>query len=394
MAAATDGCSTPTDPAWMIGTWTFESGVEASVTCSLQAPIKVKIGGSIIRVSETADGVELELGCRCRLRMTADGALAGGGQACTLVGASSSPMDMEIVARVDGFTLAPGAEGSLMSTARGSAIPNQLAQVNTPPSCAFELGGPLVRDEVERPRCGDDRTAVGVWGRSGYCPLRTGVDGAVIVMSNEPSSGCAADAGDLGESGNIPSSAVKILPPCKPGAAPTKRATTTFSFCRVDGALFKPFVADGTQGNSYAVLSLGEDCPPGSVKVSKFINNPDTVRSNATLGNIGPNQCTNLPGTFTQLEFCLFRTQEDGVPVEQGLPDLGFPFGVFHDYDRFQPPWVLGKMWRRTDDENSSAANSYSGSDGSPDGAEVDELKRMVEDLPNNDTVFDLALVQ
>ena len=102
-----------------------------------------------------------------------------------------------------------------------------------------------------------------------------------------------------------------------------------------------------------------------------------------------------MPGTFTQLEFCLFRTEEDGVPVRQGFPDLGFPFGVFHDYEGFQPPWVVGKLWRRTDDENSSSANRYSGPDGvSSEGTEVDELKRMVEDLPNNDTVFDLALVQ
>ena len=79
------------------------------MTCSLQPPIKVKIGGSIVRLSETAGGVELELGCRCRLRMTADGALAGGGQACALVGANSGPMDTEIVARIDSFTLAPAA---------------------------------------------------------------------------------------------------------------------------------------------------------------------------------------------------------------------------------------------------------------------------------------------
>ena len=153
--------------------------------------------------------------------MTTDGALAGDGQACTLVGANSGPMDAEIAARVDTFTLAPaGAAGGLTSMVRGSAVSNQLTQINTPPSCAFEFGGPLTRDDAARPRCGDDRTAVGVWARSGVCPLRTGIDGVVIAMSNEPDSGCAAEAGDLGESGAITSSAVKSLPPCTPGAAP------------------------------------------------------------------------------------------------------------------------------------------------------------------------------
>ena len=394
IATAAATCSTPTDPDWLIGTWTFESSVESTVTCSAGPPIKVKIGGAIARISEVAGGVELELGCRCRLRMTADGRLTESGQACTLVGAQSGPMDMEIDARVDTFTLAPDGAGGLTSTVRGNAVPNQLAQVNMPSPCGFELGGPLARGEVERPRCGDDRTAVGVLTRSGVCPLRTGIDGVVIVMGNEPDSGCAAEAGDLGESASISANAVKSLPPCRPGAAPADRATTTFNFCRVDGSLFKPFVADGTQGNSYALLRLGEDCPPGGVKVSRYINNPDGVRTNATLGNIGPNQCSNVPGTFSQLEFCLFQAQEDGAPVRERFPDLGFAFGVFHDYEGFQPPWVIGKKWLRTDDEN-SGGDRYLGADGVlTDGTEIDGLKKMVEDVGDNDTVFDLAFVQ
>ena len=73
--------------------------------------------------------------------------------------------------------------------------------------------------------------------------------------------------------------------------------------------------------------------------------------------------------------------EEDGVPVKRGFPNLGFSFGVFHDYEGFQPPWVVGKLWRRTDDESSSGVNWYSGPDGSSEGPEVDELKRMVEEL-------------
>jgi hypothetical protein len=397
LATAAAACSTPTDPHWLVGTWTFESGVDAMVTCSAGPPIKVRIGGAIARISEVVGGVELELGCRCRLRMTAEGGLTESGQACTLVGAQSGPMDTEIAARVDTFTLAPDGAGGLTSRVRGSAVPNQLAQVNMPPSCSFELDSPLARDEVERPRCGDDRTAVGVVAvaRSGVCPLRTGIDGLVIVIGNEPESGCAAETGDLGETTVLPANAVKSLPPCRPGAAPADRATIAFNFCRVDGALFKPFVADGTQGNNYALLRLGEECPAGSVKVSKYINNPDGVRSNATLGNIGPNQSGNVPGTFTQLEFCLFQAQEEGAPVKEGFPDVGVAFAVFHDYEGFQPPWVIGKRWLRTDDENSGDGNRYLGPDGVlTDGTEIDELKKMIEDIGNNDTVFDLAYVQ
>ena len=111
---------------------------------------------------------------------------------------------------------------------------------------------------------------------------------------------------------------------------------------------------------------------------------------------LGDNQSGNLDGTFTELEFCLFREAGAGTDVQSAFPDLGFHYGVFHDFEGFQPPWVVAKFWRRSDDEGSSAPNSYThrGPDGPrSEGAEVDALKRMVEDAPGNDTVFDLTLV-
>jgi hypothetical protein len=113
------------------------------------------------------------------------------------------------------------------------------------------------------------------------------------------------------------------LPPCKPDATPANRATTRLSFCRVDGQLFQRLPADGMQGNTYALLRLGDECPAGAVPVAKYINNADELKTNGSLGDIGPNQSGNATGTFTQLEFCLFRADEQQAPSRSALPRAG-----------------------------------------------------------------------
>jgi hypothetical protein len=88
LAGAASACSTPSDPYWLLGTWEFETQTNVTVSCGGAPPLDFEIGGSVVSLTETASGVELDLGCRCRLRMSGGGELDGGGQSCALLGAA------------------------------------------------------------------------------------------------------------------------------------------------------------------------------------------------------------------------------------------------------------------------------------------------------------------
>jgi len=394
-------CGTPTDPAWLTGTWAFAGGAQFEVTC-LGSKVAASIGAAIIKVRETPSGVEFDLGCRCRLAMTADGALAPSGQACNLVTGANGETPFDIQASVSSWNLTPGSSPDhLRLDGSGSALPTGLNNTGSPITCAFTIdGGELTRTDRARPDCDTSGTAVGVYSVASQCPLGAGTDGVLIVMAADTSTGCAAVSGDLGEPGFAVPSAVKSPPPCNP--AEPKHDDTRLHFCRVDGQLFKPFPAEAGVAGAYAVLKLDDQCPPGAIEVSKAINNDDGARANGSLGDIRPNISSNeLPfGTFTELHFCLFPpASDDSVPTLSTLPFLGFSYAVFHDFEGSQPAWVRNKLWRRSDDESAGSENTYFLPDRSTTGPAIDLLKRMVEDVPEtemsaNDTMFDLATAQ
>jgi len=394
--AALSACSTPSDPGWMLGHWRLPSGAEAVASCE-GVPVRLKIDGSVIRLSETAAGAELELGCRCHLRLTGDGRLEGPTQSCRLTYVPVDPKSpsYDTVESIESWSITPGdGPDVLISAAHGTMKVFQIGTVGAGTDCTFDLESPLERTTAVRPPCGDDRTAVGVWPRNPPCHIGAGTEPVLINMSNDPQSGCASSIGARGDTTLASSGAVKSLNECEGGKGPP---ITQLHFCRVDGSLLRPFPADGTPGNAYAVLRLGKECPPGAVKVSKHINNADESRMNATVGDIGDNLSVN-DTTVTDLELCLFLPAGNGVPNQSVFPSLGFPYALFHDFDGYQPPWVAAKQWIRSDDETTSRGNSYSfGGPGapSPDGREIDELKRMIENLDDvNDTVFDIAILQ
>ena len=127
---------------------------------------------------------------------------------------------------------------------------------------------------------------------------------------------------------------------------------TWFTFCRVDGTLFKSLSSSRSTSTDYAVLRLGAVCPPGSVEFFRKFDNEDGDNRNTWTGNISPNT------TFgdTTLNFCLFK---GNGTVASDLPDLGFSYGVFAA-PAFSHASQRGVI--DTDDEDNNA-NGYSDPD-------------------------------
>jgi hypothetical protein len=391
-ALALSACDAHPDPGRLTGTWAFTDDAAIVVTCmNIGGELTMPIGATPVHLRETQSGVELDFGCRCRLALTRDGTLTSAPQSCKLMIRGLGDRPYHVDATILSWTTRP--DGASPDTLYASASGDDFVTAIDADDlmCGFRLEGQLTRTESLRPSCGEDRTAVGVYTVGPPCPLGAGTDGVVIDMGDDLTTGCTAVAGDLGEPSNPPPEAVKSPPPCVPGGA--KRSTTRLSFCRVDGQLFKPFI--GNQAFAYAVLKLGQQCPPGAVDVIKDINNDDAARQNGALGDLGPNQSH---GAATQLHFCVFPAVDDpNVDTLSSFPNLGFVYGVFHDFEGFQPPWVRAKHWKLSDDESGGTLNEYSLLDGSREGAAIDLLKRMVEDVPptsRNDTMFDFAVVR
>jgi hypothetical protein len=132
---------------------------------------------------------------------------------------------------------------------------------------------------------------------------------------------------------------------------------TRFYFCRVNGALFRPFSPASQASNlrdDYAVLKLGTTCPTGSQEFSRFYDNEDSGNNNFFNGVIDPNQS----GSNTRLFFCIFRFASTGTSTQTAFPSLGtgFRYGVFAPADFNRAPLAVGRF--RSDDEDSGNANT------------------------------------
>jgi hypothetical protein len=394
VAGALAACAPPPEnPAPLLGAWTFDRGGALALTCQGIEVASVDVGGTTIVLRETTSGgIEIELGCRCRVQMAGDGRLARAGQSCSLVmpappGTSTA---YDIAATVDAWDVAPllGNPERLASTTRGTAFQSDEFGNSLPSACSFSIQGDLTRAEAPA-ACGADETAVGVLpyfsGGGINCPVGAGRDGLRLVMPNDNLTGCAAQSGNAGEDRWVYPGAVKVQPPCR--GASNSPAITWLSFCRVDGALFAP--AD----DSYAVLMLGDSCPAGAERVSRFIDN-DSNTPGGWVGDIRPSTITGGEvSVTTTLVFCLFPPAS-AASRASSFPALGFPYAVFHDFDAPAPGWILSKRWLRSDDESDSTNSSHYRADGAQNGdALIERLSRMVEGV-GTDTTFDMARVR
>lgn len=219
-------------------------------------------------------------------------------------------------------------------------------------------------------------------------------------MDDEDDTRCSYESGDWGEGTWVPPDAIKrgVEHPC----SASNRHSTLLHFCRVavEADTFRPLTSDPHRiEDSYAVLLLGERCPAGATQILKRIYNEDHENKNAfhgAAGTQGPNESTTgVRGAQTTLNFCYFRGAAADVPTMSEFPDLGFPYGVFHDFDVPQPGWVLSKRWQLSDDSNNSSVdrNYYRPAHAE----ETQDFMRIVENPTRDDrqdTCFDMAQVR
>ena len=121
--------------------------------------------------------------------------------------------------------------------------------------------------------------------------------------------------------------------------------------CRVPGSLFRPLTSDPTDTSRfYAVLQMGENCPPDSVPFTRRVDNEDSSNGNSVTSDIEPSTVTRSPSN-SNLKFCLFR---NGATTSSSFPNLGFAYGVFagNHPNRLNSGFVL------TDDEDSDNNNA------------------------------------
>jgi len=105
---------------------------------------------------------------------------------------------------------------------------------------------------------------------------------------------------------------------------------TSFLFCRVDGLRFRNLAASSDDRSNYAVLKLGQDCPPGSKEFTRGFDNEDSNNINHLVaGAFLPNAYGGAgTGGWTKLRFCFFNS-DPSAPRMDGFPSLGFDYGVF-----------------------------------------------------------------
>jgi hypothetical protein len=307
---------------------------------------------------------------------------------------------------------------SLTLTACGNANASKFEPrlgMTTPIPTGFTINGTLspVPDRVSH--CGDDQSAVGVVpyfaGGFGECPIGAGFEGVEIFMFDEEDPTCASQSGAAGEPPWAYPEAAKDPPP----TCPTNVPFTPLLFCRVDGSIFSAATSGGP-AYDYAVLKLNGDnpCPNGSEEVMRHVSNEDNTDLSFYAGRPEPNRVIvdATLGQFTELHFCVFRAVSSPGGGDAGVvagadpfPDLGFPYAVFHDFDGFQPPWVIRKAWLRSADEVPRNDDYYC----PPSGAATESLMAMVEGdrvltstpcqspirtVDHATTVFDLARVR
>lgn len=135
-------------------------------------------------------------------------------------------------------------------------------------------------------------------------------------------------------------------------------AGTTFRFCRVDGSRFQPMAGAGIGNRNYAVLRLGDRCPPGSVEFTRGFDNENEDNRNFIVGDAWPNSQT----PDTELHFCLFQPALEGANPSLGsfpsFANLPYGYGVFAPADFLgETPDSNVSGFIRTDDEDASGSN-------------------------------------
>ncbi len=162
------------------------------------------------------------------------------------------------------------------------------------------------------------------------------------------------------------------------------------NFCEVNGENFKPIKNPAT-GNwePYALLKLGNACPPQSYDASRQIDIEDDNHNlggsgmPTTAGDISPNAISVFSITF---KFCVFNTPAPAGTTMTSFPNLGVPYGVFHDFDAAQPSWAVAKRYVWSNDED------YKNQDSRYGGTFATAFNRMIEGT--TDTWFEIAQVR
>jgi hypothetical protein len=382
-------------PSSLLGTWTFfgdDSLIGTQPNVGSQ-----RLAGTSIRIAEGPTGAELDVGCLCHIPLSLENDRAASVKnttaGCHMILFNN---DVQISGQTWSLMLDDGPTPVMRLMGQGTAFIGQMGGS----SLMFSLGGQLRQRADLVPHCvGDKETGVGVLPSldlTAQCPTGTGSETVSFFMDNEDQGGCNNYSWGGGPTFWGAPEGVKPPDPC---ATASPLQDTQLAFCRVDGDLFRPFVEDPRGGGSYALLQLGRRCPEGSVAVTKHISNESSNNDNSSGGiNLGPNQSVNsLHSTFTELHFCLFQPRAAAAGVQSEFPDLGLPYAVIHDFDGFQPPWVIQKAWVLSEDELTDNRNAYDPVAGAP----TDDLKRMVEDyrrqLPDGEhigTFFDVARVR
>jgi hypothetical protein len=388
LMAACDQAPRP-GPSAFVGTWGFIGAESELLVTGLGS---LPLAGVVIRVTDGPSGLEMDLGCRCRVAMAVDGgrlhSLASAEQVCSL----TLPV-AQFEAKAESWTF-DLVDDALETHAQGVAT--SLAEQFT---TQFSASGTLHKRPDREPHCGG-RNAVGVvpyfsmlsLPMEDMCPIGVGMDGRAIYMDGEDTGGCSAATGDSGEPLWVHPGTAKGPLPCPP----VRDMGTRLTFCRVDGTVFSPFPVDeGQEGASYALLKLGDECPPGSVEVVKHISNERSDNRSRSVGSIAPNQVRAEPdANFTELHFCLFRPRPAEEGVQRTFIDLGVPYAVFHDFDGFQPSWVMSKRWLLNESDAEGNDDHYD----PPAGPDTEEIMDMVEHQVAADgrprTYIDLARVR
>lgn len=381
-----------------VGTWRFSDDKAALLVAGIGGQ---PLAGARIRITERPGGLVLDLGCRCRVPLE-----IAGGRARAVPAADTScamvVLDIDSSVSLESWTLeteGPGGE-RLIAQARGTTTIRQ----GLPPLGFVLSAGTLVREADFEPHCGGE-TAVGVVpyvreypvDAAGSCPTGVGMEGVFFFMDSANGS-CSLGSGARGEPYWLQPDAARTLPdePCPE----LNVSGTRLWFCKVDGDLFRP-PPPGPYGapTSYALLRLGDRCPPGAIEVGKRVPNEATNNMNRTAGALGPNRSVVGEGeVWTELHFCLFQSRA-GAPESPSsadvFPELGLPYAVFHAFDGDQPAWVASKRWLSSAGEpaGGAAENRYFPAG---DGARI--LSKMIGERPHTSgpiaTVFDLARVR
>jgi hypothetical protein len=174
---------------------------------------------------------------------------------------------------------------------------------------------------------------------SGDCPRPTAVK---IYMDNEDSDNANRSSGWIG--------------------AISSGRNTSLEFCKVDGRRLGRLPAPTSGSANYAVLKLGDTCPPGSTEFVRYHDDEDQppLNTNWMAGEVGP---TRQNSAGTELHWCLFEqvSAGGGTATMDFLPALGFRYGVLAP-PGFSRAQSTGSV--HTDDEDTENKNRLTNASG------------------------------